>query len=84
MLDFLKTVWLRIVNPKSAKALEFRIRTLEEQTAELARKINRMKGTPEGASEKPEENKPKLAKSWAQRRAWLEATDGGRVKVAKN
>lgn len=82
MLTWLKTIWLRIVNPKFAKSLEFRIRTLEAQAkATNETVLALLKRFP--LADIPEEGKQvevrvRPSHPWPQRRAWLESTDGGR------
>lgn len=80
MVEYLKTVWLRVVHPKFARALEFRVKALENAVVEIKAKIKWVPPDLEKVEEK-EEPKPRLSKSWAQRRAYLEVTDGGRIKT---
>jgi hypothetical protein len=82
MVAHLKTLWLRIVNPKFASALDFRIHGLETRIKavedEIFALVKRLPAAP-AKVEGQEEPKLRLSKSWAQRRAYLEITDGGRL-----
>jgi len=76
MIEYLKSLWLRVVNPKFALALEERIQTLEKEIKEMREK--RLLPVPVKAEDQ-EEVRPRLPKPWGQRRAYLEITDGGRL-----
>lgn len=88
MIEYLKTLWLRIVKKLASPCLESRVRLLESKTkameGEIHALVKRLPPAPEKieGQEDPKAVRP-LSKSWFQRRARLEATDGGRIPVGK-
>jgi hypothetical protein len=81
MKQYLQALWFRLINRERVRCLELRCKQLEGRMQAVEQSQHAMlQRFPEPEAIKPAEVKVKLSRPWPQRRAYLEATDGGRLK----